>query len=186
VTEDLSSEKNWQQPSLAGLASLQIQAMPAFEVLLVDDLAAYVMGAGPLEPPYTVEHGSRVVSALFGAILNSQRYSPEQAPDVTAEISLARTEFVQGAHAFADRGVDGVVQLVNRLIPAILGELEIYKEAPEHQACSLFYYSMLAVASGPLNVLDSDAAAGVMQIFLSWDALFGSGFIPPWREVVTS
>src|SRR5665647_1172630 len=184
MTVDSSPPKDWQQPSLRGLVCLAVETMPAFEVLFLDDIAAYLMGPGPLEPPYTVEHGSRIVSALLGAIVNAARYTPEEAPALTPEISTARASFVQGAHDFAALGVDGLAQLVNRLVPAVVGELEIHKEAPEQQTCSLFYYGLLAVASGPSNMLDEDAATGVMHIFRAWDEEFGKGFIVPWRSSV--
>ncbi|MGI8666759.1 MAG: hypothetical protein ACR2N4_12110 [Jatrophihabitans sp.] len=68
------------------------------------------------------------------------------------------------------------------MIPAVLGELEIHQQAPEEQTRSLFYYSILAVASGPLNLLAEAAAEGVQELFVAWDELFGAGFVPPWRR----
>jgi hypothetical protein len=185
VTDDPQTPENWQQPSLDGLRALDVEAMPAFEVLLLDDLAAYLMGGGPLQPPFTVEHGSRVVSALFGAIVNSAHYRPQDSPPVTDEIALAREHVVQGAHQFAACGIAGLNQLANRLIPAALGELELRKDAPEQQTCSLFYYSLLAVGSGPGNLMDRDAADGVAHIFRAWDDVFGRGFMVPWRQAAT-
>jgi hypothetical protein len=179
------THQNWQQPSLEGLRALTVEAMPAVEVLLLDDLAAYIMGAGPLMPPYTIEHGSRVVSALLGAIVNSTAYEPGDAPTVTDEIALARGSVVQGAQQFAERGVDGLNQLAGRLIPAAVGELELHKGAPEQQTLSLFYYAMIAVASGPMNLMAPDAADGVAHVFRAWDAVFGRGFTVPWRHVAT-
>jgi hypothetical protein len=175
----------WQQLSLQALAALEVDVMPALEVLFIDDLAGYLMGAGPLAGPYTVEQGSRVVSALFEAMTNAARYIPADAPEPTPEMTAARAQIVQGAHEFAERGLGGVNQLVNRLIPAILGELEIYQNAPEDQTCSLFYFSLLAVGSGPQNLMPEEAAGGVMELFRAWDAVFGRGFIPPWRKQVT-
>lgn len=153
---------DWEQPSLQALAGLRIESVAAFEVLLLDDVAAYLMGAGPLDPPFTVEHGSRVVSALFRAMVNANRYQPEQVPAESEDIAESRAQLVLGAHRFAELGGEGLARLVNRLIPAILGELETHKDAPEQQARSLFYYSLLAVASGPANLLSVQAAAGVL------------------------
>jgi hypothetical protein len=178
-----SAEKNWQEPSLAGLKALELVAMPAFEVLLLDDLAAYLMGAGPLESPYTAEHGSRVISALFGALINSSRYAPEQSPPVSESMLAARERFVEGAHGFAELGTAGVAKLVNRLLPAILGELETHTGAPDQQAQSLFYYCLLAVESGPMNLLDPAAAEGSMELFAGWDRVLGDGLVLPWRTV---
>lgn len=178
--------QDWRQQSLDGLAKLTLEAMPGVEILLLDDLAAYLMGSGPLEPPYTVEHGSRVVSALLKAIANAGSYRPATEPEATEAIVAARTRFVDGAHSFAARGANGLSQLVNRLLQAALGELERNKDAPELQTCSLFYYAMLAVASGPKNLLSSDAADAVMDIFTAWDTLLGDGFIVPWRSTASS
>ena len=172
---------DWQEPSLRGLAALTVEAMPSFEVLYLDDLAAYLMGAGPLQEPYTIEHGSHVVSLLLGAVVNSAHYQPEDAPEPTDEIRGARQAFVQGAHAFAGRGPDGLIQLVNRLVPAVVGELEIHKEAPETQTSQLFHYGLLAVASGPANSLAEESAKGLRQVLLAWDELFGQGLRMPWR-----
>ncbi|MDQ1716188.1 MAG: hypothetical protein QOE89_141 [Pseudonocardiales bacterium] len=185
LTADTSpSAENWQDLSLAGLRAIELEAMPSFEVLLLDDLAVYTMGCGPLPPPFTVEHGSRVVSALLGAVINSARYTPTQTPVASANMSTIRERFVRGAGDFADRGRPGLSQLVNRIIPAALGELEIHKDAPEDQTRSLFYYTVLAVASGPLNLLEEDAAAGALELFDAWDEVFGSGFVLPWRQEV--
>ncbi|MGZ4561792.1 MAG: hypothetical protein ACXVXJ_12645 [Mycobacteriaceae bacterium] len=182
MSEDTKSKKHWQQTGLDGLATLTVEAMPGVEVLLLDDIASYVMGSGPLEPPFTVEHGTRVASALFGAIVNAPDYATVEAPAPTPEIENSRTHFVKGAHDFAAHGAGGLTQLVNRLIPAVVGELERHKDAPEQQTCSLFYYAMLAVASGPQNMLAQDAAEGMMDIFRAWDDEFGAGFVVPWRR----
>ncbi|MCW2529156.1 MAG: hypothetical protein JWM76_4016 [Pseudonocardiales bacterium] len=183
TTTPATTERGWQAPSLAGLKAIELQAMPAFEVLLLDDLAAYLMGAGSLEPPYTVEHGSRVISALFGAVINSALYSPEKTPPVSESMLAARERFVDGAHGLAQLGIKGVDKLVSRLIPAILGELETHKEAPEQQTGAVFYYCLLAVESGPLNLLDEGAATGTMELFAGWDQVLGDGLVLPWRTV---
>jgi hypothetical protein len=176
--------REWQQQSLVGLGALTVETMPAFEVLLLDDLAAYLMGGGPVPPPYTVEHASRILSGLLGAVVNSARYEPEDVPVTTDEIALARLHVVRGAHRFAELGVTGINQLASRLIHAALGELELRKSAPEQQTWSIFYYALLAVASGPANLLDPDAADGVAHIFRAWDEVFGRGFVVPWRQPI--
>lgn len=184
--ESTPEAPNWQDPSLRGLAAMTLQAMPSLEVLFLDDLAAYLMGSGPLEEPYTIEHGSHVLSLLLGAVVNSPHYQPAETPAVTDEMLVARESFVRGAHDFAGRGAKGLIQLVNRLVPAIVGELEIQKEAPEAQTSQLFHYGMLAVASGPANSLSDEAAAGFRQILSGWDGLFGQGFTLPWREATAA
>jgi hypothetical protein len=178
--------KSWQQASLEGLAALTVEAMPGVEVLLLDDLAEYLMGAGHRQPPYTVEHGSRVVSALLGAVVNAARFTPSHVPAPTPEITAARAQIVRGAHEFAAGGVGGISRLANRVIPATLGELETHQASPEKQTCLVFSYALLAVASGPRNVLDDESAIGVMQIFQAWDAVLGQGVVLPWRRETAS
>ncbi|MCW2540634.1 MAG: hypothetical protein JWN95_2359 [Frankiales bacterium] len=185
MTTNPNADENWQVPSLAALRAVQLEQLPAFEVLLIDDLAGYVMGAGPLAEPYTVENGSRVVSALFGAMINATKYLPAQAPVPTEAMTSLRESFVQGAHAFAELGVVGLGKLVNRLVTAAVGELELHKDDPGEQTQSLFYYTLLAVASGPLNLLAVQAASGAEEIFLAWDRIFGEGMVLPWRQPST-
>jgi len=177
-----AAPEDWRQPSVAGLSALTLDTMPAFEVLLLDDLAGYLMGAGPVPPPYTVEHGSRILTGLLRAAVNSARYVPEDAPEVTEDIALARRHVVQGAHRFAELGDAGINQLASRVIQAAVGELELRKSAPEQQTCSVFYYALLAVASGPENLLKPAAADGVARLFRAWDQVFGRGFTVPWRQ----
>ncbi len=184
MTDTPAPDTNWQEPSLIGLRALDAAQLPGFEVLLLDDLAAYVMGAGPLVEPFTVEHGSRVVSALFGAIINSARYvpDPDHLPVETPAIATLRASLLDGAHALAAAGEPGLVTLVNRLVPAAVGELELHKDDPAEQTRSLFYYALLAVASGPMNLLSELAAEGAAELFLAWDAAFGNGLVLPWRQ----
>lgn len=74
-------------------------------------------------------------------------------------------------------------QLVNRFLAAAVGELEIHKESAEAQTRSLFYYGLLAIASGPDNSLSQRAANGIIDLFDAWDGQIGAGFVPPWRLV---
>lgn len=170
----------WQRPSLNGLASLTIESLPAFEIIALDGIAAFVLG-GSLKSPYTIQHGSRVASAVLSAAADSGQYRPAQQPATTPAIVEARASVCEGAHQFAARGIRGLTQLVNRIVSAAVGELEIHKGTPEEQVRSLFYYGLLAVASGPENTCSTLAAAGVQEIFDAWDGLIGAGFVPPWR-----
>lgn len=72
-------------------------------------------------------------------------------------------------------------QLVTRFLGAAVGELEIHAGAPEEQVRSLFYYGLLAVASGPGNRLSQSSADGIGQLFVAWNDQIGAGFVPPWR-----
>lgn len=170
----------WQGPSLRGLGSLTSDALPGFEIIALDGIAAFVLGSA-LEPPYTIQHGSRVAGAILSAAADSSNYQPQQAPSTTPAIIEARASVLGGAHRFAARGAPGLTQLVNRIVSATVGELEIHKDSPEDQARSLFFYGMLAVASGPDNECSELAATGLQEVFAGWDGLIGAGFVPPWR-----
>jgi hypothetical protein len=182
MTTNSSPQVEWEEASLGGLACVSVETAPAFELLFLDEIAAYLMGSGPLEPPYTEEHGGRIISALLDAMVNSPDYVPEKAPVLTPEISTARAAFVKGAHDLAAVGKDGLTQLICRLMPAVKGELENNKGAPEQQTHWMFYYGMVAVASGPSSIQDEDVAAGVMDIFQAWNEEFAKGFVAPWRR----
>lgn len=177
-----SAPPGWQRPSLQGLAALCIESAPAFEILTLDGIASFVFG-GTLEPPYTIEHGSRIASAVLSAAAESTRYQPDQTPPITPAIEQARNEVQAGAHDFAALGVRGLTQVVNRIVSAAVGELEIHKEDPEAQVRSLFYFGVLALASGPGNTCSELASAGIGEVFIGWDDLIGAGFVPPWRLV---
>jgi hypothetical protein len=62
--------------------------------------------------------------------------------------------------------------------------LESHKETPEEQTRALFYYSFLAVASGPANLIEDTAAAAVIELFGAWVSVLGAGLILPWRPRV--
>lgn len=177
--------RDWQVDGLAALRASAPEQLPAFEILYLDALAARVLGGG-VEPPYTVEHGSEVVAFLLQAVARAAAYVPDQTPTPSEAMTAARESFLDGARAFAARGLPGLAQLVNRLITAAVGELEVHTGAPDEQVRALFRYGLLAVASGPANEVSHAAAEGVDELFAAWDALIGLGFVPPWRVPVTS
>lgn len=172
---------DWRQLGLAALAGLNLEQMPSFEIIYLDSVAVYTMSSGPLEQPFTVEHGSYVVSCVLRAMADSARYRPERHPEVGPDADFARDRVVTGAHALAAKGWPGLRQLVNRLVPAVIGELELHHESPEQQSQSLFRFGLLAVASGTANLVSSQAADGIEQLLVGWDAEIGAGFVPPWR-----
>lgn len=176
--------QDWRVTGLSGLAGLTAEDLPAFEILYLDSLAAHVMASGELQEPYTVEDGTQVVAFLLRAIATARSYRPSPAPALSHDLVQAREAVVTGAHAFAARGRSGLSQLVNRLIPAAVGELELRSGSAEQQVQSLFRFGLLAVASGPANQLSTAAAEGIDEILLAWDELIGAGFVPPWRVPV--
>lgn len=177
--------QDWQRLSAEGLGELSLDRLPVAELLFLDGLAVHLMGPDAPEAPYTIEQGTVVVGHLLRALVDCSRVELDLdgSPHASAEISEARTAILEGAHQFASRGVPGVKQLVNRFLAAAIGELEIHRESAEAQTCSLFYYGLLAVASGPNNRLAQAAADGIMHIFTAWDTQIGAGFVPPWRVV---
>jgi hypothetical protein len=177
--------RDWQIDGLAGLTSPSAEDLPSFEILYLDSLAAWVLGGVGLELPHTVEHGAKVVAFLLQAMTNASAYAPERTPTPSDAMTLARESVLAGARGFGERGLPGLTQLVNRVISASIGELELHTGAPEEQVRSLFRYGLLAVASGPANELPQAAAEGIDELFVAWDALIGDGFAPPWRSSVT-
>lgn len=177
---------DWQRLSAEGLASLSLDRMPAAELLFLDGLAVHLMGPDAPEPPYTIEQGTVIVGHLLRAVADCSLLEIDVAFQLTAEMSEARAAIVEGAHQFATHGVRGVKKLVNRFLAAAVGELEIRKESADAQTRSLFYYGLLAVASGPENRLAQPAADGILGIFRAWDEHIGTGFVPPWRIVTTN
>src|ERR1700712_3216572 len=59
---------DWRQLGVNGLHRLTAADLPGMEILYLDEVAAYLMGSGPLTGPYTVEHGTQVVSCLLRAV----------------------------------------------------------------------------------------------------------------------
>lgn len=177
--------KDWQRLSVEGLAGLSLDRLPATELLLLDALAVHLMGPEAPESPYTIEHGTVIVGHLLRALVDGSKLEGgiEGSPETSPEISEARVTILEGAHQFARRGIPGVKQLVNRFLAAAVGELEIHKQSAEDQTRSLFYFGLLAVASGPNNRLTEASATGILAIFEAWDDRIGAGFVPPWRIV---
>jgi len=177
--------RDWQELSAQGLARLSLDSLPAAEILFLDGLAAHLMASEAPQSPYTIEQGTVIVGHLLRALVDCSIVELEGSPVSTAEIYEARAAIVEGAHQFANRGVPGVKQLVKRFLAAAVGELEIHKESAEAQTRALFYYGLLAVASGPNNRLAPTAADGIRDVFQAWDEQIGDGFVPPWRLVAT-
>lgn len=178
------SPVDWQSQSVEGLARLSVDHMPAMELVYLDGLATHLFGADAPSPPYTIEHGTAIASLLLRAVTDAPAVDLGLEPDDRESTSAwAREAVVDGAHRLASRGGHGVHQLVTRFLAAAVGELERHKEAPEAQVRSLFYYGLLAIASGPENKASAETAESVLAVFHAWDERIGGGFVPPWRIV---
>lgn len=176
---------SWQSAGLEALKSVDAERLPGFEILYLDELAVMLLGPSPLAAPYTVEDGTKVVGALLRSLANAAYYQPAPAPAQTPAIAAARQQVLAGSHAFATRRLPGLNQLVQRVVGAVVGELEVNKDAPVHQVRSLFTYGLLALASGPHNLLAAEPGDGCAELFQAWDRLIGDGFVPPWRATDT-
>lgn len=173
---------DWQSVGVAGLEHLSIESMPALELRYLDLLAAHLLGPQAPEADYTIEDGAAIVSLLFQAAMDA----PAALPDLDSEdpdeaLRPAREAVVDGAHRLAGTGPLGANRLAKRFLPAAVGELEQHKEDPEAQVRSLFYYGLLAIASGPENTASVETSDGLLAAFHTWDERIGQGFVPPWR-----
>lgn len=155
------------------------------ELLYLDGLAAHLLGEGAPVPPYTIEHGSKIVSLLLRALVNASAVKVDLSSDNTSgAATVAREAVVDGAQRFVHRGGPGVHQLVSRFLAAAVGELEQHRAKPEFQVRSLFYFGMLAIASGPENQTNAETGDSVLAAFDMWDERIGAGFVPPWHIIV--
>lgn len=173
--------RDWQQQSVTGLAGLTPDRVPAVEILFLDALAAHLLGPDAPVAPYTVEHASVIAGHLLRAFVSCASLELDGQVDAGPEGDQARAAILDGAHAFAERKGPGVQQLVTRYLGAVVGELEIHAGSPDEQVRSLFYFGLLAVASGPGNRLSQVSADGIAQLFIAWNDQIGAGFVPPWR-----
>jgi len=131
----VAQPRDWQQLSADGLAGLSLDRLPAAELLFLDGLAGYLMGPEAPESPYTIEHGTVIVGHLLRALVDCSVVKLEDSPQCTAEMSEARAAIVEGAHQFANRGVRGVQQLVNRFLAAAAASTAINLDSSPSTGC---------------------------------------------------
>lgn len=182
-----ASRADWQSQAVAGLVQLSVDLMPAMELLYLDGLAAHLLGPDAPAPPHTIEHGTTIASLLLRAVHDSSGVNLDLSPEEGEPASApGREAVVDGAHRLAQRGGLGAHQLVTRFLSAAVGELEQHKEEPEAQVRSLFYYGLLAIASGPENQTNAETSESVLAAFHAWEVRLGNGFVPPWRTTARS
>lgn len=178
------SPVDWQSLSVGGLKRLSVGDLPALELIYLDGLAAHLLGPDAPAPPYTIEHGTAIASLLLRAVVDASAVDLGLEPgDGELASTPARVAVVDGAGRFASRGGHGVHQLVTRFLAAAVGELQRNTDEPEGKVRSLFYYGLLAIASGPENKASAETAESVMAAFHAWNERIGAGFVPPWRIV---
>lgn len=181
-----SAPVDWQTQSVEGLKRLSVRDVPALELIYLDALAAHLIGPDAPVAPYTIEHGTSIASMLLRSVADAPTRDIGPRPEGgTPAAEPTRAAIVSGARRLGDRGGIGVHQLVTRFLAASVGELERHQENPEEQVRSLFYYGLLAVASGPENQANAETAEGVEAAFQKWNERIGAGFVPPWRVAVS-
>ena len=179
-----STTVDWQTQSAAALQQIAVRDLPALELIYLDALAAHLLGPDAPEEPYTIEHGTHIASLLLRSVADAPSRDIGPIPKGGApSVETARAAIVTGARRLGERGGIGAHQLVTRFIGAAVGELEAHKQDPEQQVRSLFFYGLLAIASGPENSASTETAEGIMSAFASWNDRIGAGFVPPWRSV---
>lgn len=176
---------DWEGAAAQGLARLGVENVPAAELLYLDSLAVHLLGPEAPAPPYALEHGSAIVGLLLQAITNAPvvDLKVDVEDGVDDATTVARAAVADGARRLASRGGHGVRRLATRFLAATVGELEQHAGAPEAQVRSLFYFGLLAIASGPENQTNAEVADGVLAAFHRWDRRIGDGYVPPWRIV---
>lgn len=183
MTDVSAQVASWQGQSAAGLAALSMPVMPAVELLLLDGLAAHLFGPDAPVQPYTIQHGTTLVSLLLRAVNDAPGINLGTAgPDGHPVLDVARQAVVDGAHALGNRRGQGAHQLASRFLTAAVGELERHKDDPETQVRSLFHYGLLAIASGTENKANADISEGILTAYDGWASRIADDFEPPWRS----
>lgn len=172
---------DWQSAAAQGLERLGAEHVPAVELLYLDALAVLLLGPDAPAPPYTLEHGTAIVGLLLQAVANAPVVELE--PEADDDVAVARAAVADGAQRLASRGGHGVHRVATRFLTAAVGELEQHAATPEAQVRSLFYFGLLAIASGPENQTNAEVADGILAAFERWDRRIGEGYVPPWRIV---
>jgi tetratricopeptide (TPR) repeat protein len=178
---DPSNDKlEWETNAITSLRNLKLEDTPGFELLLIDALARWCVSDSNPGRDYDEQHAAVAITALLSAVESASSYEGTIRPEATEEITRARTQVVAGAHELADTA-NGLTLLITRLMPAALGELTSHTGDPGAQVAWLYYYSLLAVASGRSSAVDEAVLRGLMASFDAWDALMADGFMPLGR-----
>jgi hypothetical protein len=168
----------WEADVISALAGLTEDHVPAVELLLLDQLASWVLSDANPQGDYDEVAGGVVISALLTAIANAAEFRPEREPAVSDEMALARGRFVQGAREYAEHE-SGIALLVTRLMPAAIAELSRNAGNVSQQIYWTFFYGLFVIASGVDGEQDPAVAQGVGMTFGEWNALMADGFKLP-------
>ena len=176
----MADEPSWEAAIIQALAELAEDDVPSVEILLLDELAAWVLSDANPQQGHDEESGGAVISSLMNAIANAPQFRPEQVPSPTEETLAARKRLVDGAHALAAHE-RGIALVVTRLMPAAITELTRNVGKPGEQIYWSYFYALWVIAGGVEGEQDEAVARGLMASFDAWDALIAEGFRLPWQ-----
>lgn len=178
------TEVGWEDAINSALAELTDADVPSVEILLLDELAAWILSPANPQSSYDEESGGAVISSLMNALANSSSFRPDKEPSPTSETVEARKRLVEGAHALAAHE-RGIAFVVTRLMPAAITELTRHVGNPGQQIYWTYFFALWVIAGGVEGEQDETVARGLMASFDSWDALIAEGFRLPWQPPVT-
>jgi hypothetical protein len=175
----VSAEGDWEADVISALANLTEAEMPAVELLLLDQLALWMLSdANPASGTYDEVAGGVVLSALLNAVANAADLRPEREPAVGPEVVEARRRFVEGAHEYAAHE-RGIALVVTRLMPAAIAELNSNAGNAAQQIYWTYLYSLFVIASDVSGEQDPAVARGIGMSFSGWNDLIADGFKLP-------
>ncbi|MGH3277197.1 MAG: hypothetical protein ACRDNZ_23070, partial [Streptosporangiaceae bacterium] len=151
----------------------------ALEVLLLDELAAWIRSDANPGEGYSDRHGQAVAEALLSAVSRAPAFRPAQAFEPSADITAAREQVAAGARALTFES--GPATLTEQLMPVALRELGRNAGDPGAQICWLYYHALLALAAAA-DLEDPDAVMrGITATCTAWGELLQDGAVLPWR-----
>jgi hypothetical protein len=166
---------------IAALRRLSLSDMPSVEILLLDEIEAWIFSDSNPGYGYSEKHAAMVSCALLTAVERAGSFRSVQTPAESEEIVKSREKVIAGAHELAEAD-DGLTLLLTRLMPAATGELERNPGKPAAQAYWLYYYSLLMLAAGTSEAASVAAMRGIPATFDAWKGIMEDGFVLPWRR----
>ncbi|WP_285588119.1 hypothetical protein [Actinomycetospora sp. NBRC 106378] len=154
------------------LARLRREDVPALELLFLQGVMAWVFSEENPGSDYNRSHASYLAGALFTGLDDAGNTSLSASPPETAKISAARDRVALGANALASYGEAGLDMLLEqRVLPAMVGELERCVGNQTQQGACTWTYALFAVAMGEGHDQDPDVVEGLIESFDAWSAL---------------
>lgn len=171
---------DWSANIILAFRNLTIEDVPSLEILFLDQIAVWVLSDENPGHDYSEEHGGVVISKLFNAVEEASGFRPAKIPAESQQVATARKGVVDGAHEIADAD-NGITLIISRLMPATINELERNSGSPGAQLYWVYFYSLLAISSGPTGGISELVARGIAETFEAWESLMADGFRLPRR-----